>query len=223
MEKLLCATDNNTGSAHIYSTDVVMENLTFPLFVSSENLISGYNDVSSIFNWHSFGKRTGRDYKFIRERIREFYSQTTWEQLTLEEKKICCQYFLVSSSEMNSLFNINEQIEMGKLFHENSQKSREKRLEKITAELMNRLLPSEYNEIIEDIFSTNMLYNKYLLFGREGILEGDPVGIFDYIESRSGTIYENNGFRNKPFNPIGFNNNLEFSVYLMDFIKYGKY
>jgi hypothetical protein len=76
---------------------------------------------------------------------------------------------------------------------------------------------------MEDVFASTMLYHKYLLFGREGTVEGDPEGLFDYIDSRVGTSYENTGLKNKSISPSGFATVSDFADYLLDIIKYGKY
>lgn len=50
------------------------------------------------------------------ERIKEIYNITPWENLNSEEKKICCEYFVV----MDSLFSIDEQISTGRIFNKKS-------------------------------------------------------------------------------------------------------
>ena len=43
----------------------------------------------------------------------------------------------------------------------------------------------------------------YINFGVEGTTEGDNEGIFDYIQSVSGSSYENTGFATKGYIPEG--------------------
>ncbi len=46
--------------------------------------------------------------------------------------------------------------------------------------------------IMNDVSADNLL-ELYVRNGREGTLEGDPEGLFDYIEARSSTKYATTG------------------------------
>ena len=66
------------------------------------------------------------------------------------------------------------------------------------------------------------MIDAYVNFGVEGSLEGDDVGLFDYLESRVGTPFENTGLLSKGYNVEGMTIN-EFSERLMDVLKNGNY
>jgi len=174
------------------------ETFVYPYLKVSTSIEVGYKDFSSITNWYVYGDKTERDYKFIRDRIIELFQSIGWTNLTLEEKQICSQYFAVPKSNRNEIYTIEEQIELGSTYNRNSIESRKLRSGKASVEIRNRLIKSESNEILDDVFnvSSNM-FNTYIENGREGTIEGDPEGLFDYIESRIGTSFEGIGFKNK--------------------------
>ncbi len=199
------------------------ETLVSPYIKSSTVVDAGYKDFSSIFNWRHYGMKSNRDYKFIRARIQELYVSIGWSNLSTEEKEICCQYFVVLQVNQDEIYTIEEQIKFGETFHKKSVECRRHRSNKTSTEIYNRLQKVEADEIIDDMYTSTNLLNKYIEFGREGTVEGDPEGAFDYLESRVGTSYENTGFKNKSFVPSGMADMPEFSVYLMNILKTGDY
>ena len=70
---------------------------------------------------------------------------------------------------------------------------------------------------------TPNLRESYINYGREGILEGDPEGLFDYIRSQSGSSFEVAGFSSHSYTPVGYANMSEFSVKILDILKNGNY
>ena len=197
-----------------------------PIFLIEEIVSSGYKDISSIKNWAKYRHSLKRDYKFARERIKESYiAKGGWSNLDIEEKEIISQFFLTQKSKRDEIYSTEEQIIFGHSFHHNSVISRVSRTDKIMEEIFSRISDtSENKNIINDITGSSQILERYIKFGREGTLEGDTgSGAFDYLESRVGTEYENNGFRGHNYMPVGYNNMTEFSNYLVDILKHGNF
>jgi hypothetical protein len=98
-ELLLCAIDGDSSLPYIEAAFAPnIASLATPFFITDTVIAAGYGDVSSIINWHCYGKRANKDYTYVRERIKEFYAATTWVSLTTEEQQICCQYFVAIRS-----------------------------------------------------------------------------------------------------------------------------
>ena len=87
-------------------------------------------------------------------------------------------------------------------------------------QIFSRLTKAEQNILIEDIRRENLTYS-YIQFGVEGTLEGDSIGLFDYIKSRSGTIYALSGLSSKLFTPRGMPNMQVLANKLMQILKNG--
>jgi hypothetical protein len=123
-----------------------------------------------------------------------------FENLPLLEKKMVSRWFVVDANTRNLVYSLDEQVEHSKVFHLNSIAARTKRAQIVSIELYNRLKKEEINDIIND--ASALMYN-YVNFGKEGTLEGDGEGFFDYICARSGTSYASNGLASKNYTPSG--------------------
>jgi hypothetical protein len=195
-----------------------------PIFLAEETVSSGYTDVSSIKNWSKHGGSIHRDYKFVRDHIKSlFTSLGGWGGLDAEEKQIVSQNFLSTKTQRDEIYTTEEQVDHGVIFHTKSVKSRQSRANKVIGEIINRMQPTDHSSIINDIMGASQLLDKYINFGREGTVEGDSEGAFDYLESRVGTTYENNGFREYAYTPTGYSDMTDFSTGLMDILKNGNY
>lgn len=191
--------------------------------ISTNTQVAGYIDISTIRNWYIYGDRINRDYKFIRQQIKLLVIAIGWDSMTLAEKQLASQYFVVPIEYRTQIYTLDEQIKYGKAFHLESIKTRDHRIARAMGEIMNRLIPAECYVILEDLYTSMMILDKYVQFGREGTLEGDPDGLFDYVESRAGTMFAGAGFREKGFTPLGFANMTDFSTFIMDIVKNGDF
>lgn len=164
----------------------------------------GYTENTSIENLDNHAMKKGYDYKAVREQIKIVAATIGFQNLSIIEKELACRWFAVLKSDRDTVHSMLEQIKNGKLFHEASTVCRGDRLSSVISEIYNRLQSSEINELIDD---TSDLTDKYINRGREGTLEGDPEGLFDYIEARAGTYWDvfgsNPGLKGKNWTPIG--------------------
>jgi hypothetical protein len=223
--KLLIALFPGSTTDSIYELPLwkPSETTVFPYVKAALTVETDYKDCSSIENWYTYGDRTSRDYKFVRGQIQQLYTSIGWVSLTTKEKEICCELFIATKTERDELYTTEQQVDMGEKFHKKSVESRRKRTERATAELGNRLLKTEYEDVMDDISAGTNLFDKYVFFGREGTVEGDTEGIFDYLESRAGTSYATTGFIDKVFTPLGMADMTAFSSHIMDILKTGNY
>ncbi len=189
-----------------------------PPFIVSDILPPGdYVDVSSIENWKKYGRRTSKDYKFVRNEIKLLANAEGWSNLNASEKDIAAKLFLVNQSKRTELYTIKEQIKQGFRFHGRSIKVRDQRWSYAEMELLNRLGKTNWRTVWDDL-NENNLVSQYVNNGLEGTVEGDPVGLFDYLDARVGTVYEANGLRGK-----GFPNIDQITDMIIDIVKNGNY
>lgn len=194
---------------------------TGPHFQASDTVPSGYSDFSSIENWHLYGYETGKDYKVIRSEIKSLYQSIQWVNLSTTEKTICANYFIPPKIERDEVYTTEQQIMLGLLFHSNSIDARKTRYAYAAMEVYNRLTKVESEEVINDVVSNNLV-EKYISNGVEGTLEGDEEGIFDYVESVTGTSYQSSGLATKSYIPDGMSLT-QLIDRIMEILRDGKY
>lgn len=184
-------------------------------YTLAETLPSGFEECDTIEDWDKYGHHTGKDYKVRRKEIQtRVYTKIlgnpdNWDMLTLAEKKIASKYFLVPRVLRDTVHTDLEQNNNGLIFDEESCAVRSQRYKMIKPLLYNRLEMEDANEVIDDMWEiyakvngkeyTRSLVENYIMAGREGTLEGDPEGIFDYVLARTGTSFEHTGLLQKGF------------------------
>lgn len=219
-----------------WSVDDLGGNVPFKI---SDTVDTGYADISSIENYDEFGACTGKDYKYIRSCMKEFMLSivhedfSRWNDLSLNEKKVAIKY-LVSEIPVyltTQVYSIPELRVIGLEFHKNSLNCRDTRFNVCCGELFSRLSVNDANDIINDMDSCYdaggreyclLLGTKYIRYGREGTVEGDPEGLFDYLEARTGTSFETWGLAAKSITP-NYGTLQDCVDSLMDILKNGNY
>lgn len=192
---------------------------------------AGYQDVSSIeFWWYMYNHQNGvyftRDYKFIRNEIIILAYTTGWVNLSTAEKELVASIFAVGKTERDEIYTIEEQIQLGMEHHHNSTRARNSRLELVRLNIFNRIGKTDQDDISEE--SQDLLIH-YIEEGREGTVEGDVEGLFDYIDgdSRTGTTWDGTGagtgLRNKTYTIEGYTNCSDFADYILEVLKNGIY
>lgn len=185
--------------------------------VSSNSSESGYEDISSIENWEKFWTVSGRDYKFMRAEVSALVVAAGWSNLTTAQKAVASRLFVASKAQRDEIYTTEQQISLGLLHHKASVESRTLRYAKASMEVYNRLSPSESKIVINDV--TEIGY-RYMQYGIEGTVEGDPEGFFDYLEARTETTYTLTGLAAKGYTPSGMTL-AELVTRLMDICKLG--
>lgn len=77
-----------------------------PIIISLTSSISGYNNITSFQNWLRYCDDTHHS---IRLQMEYLYNETTWENLSLEDKKIVAKYFLVDKTKRDEVLTQQEQ------------------------------------------------------------------------------------------------------------------
>lgn len=176
------------------------------------------------------------DYKAHREAIRNAvnaksgfnpadpatYIGTNWAKLDAVEQSISSIYFVVPRAFRDLIHTEAEQIANGEVFHLNSVDARNRRSNKAISKLYNTLSFEDAQEVIDDV-EDNRILRKYIKFGREGTVEGDLEGLFDYVEARTGTGFTANGFKAKNYTPVNGQTMAQLASDLMKIIKDGDY
>jgi hypothetical protein len=180
-------------------------------FIAAETLTTDYRDITSIENWHTYGNNTGRDYRYVRDRIKELVialgsgsEATGFDLLSPQEKFIAVEHKIGSNEQRMAVVGMDNNIKLGLQYHKRVSDVRQVRAAYAIAELYNRL-PDHAEEILNEIMLMGgNLFITYAFFGREGTQEGDVyAGIVDYFYGREGTEFEGNGIAQKPWTPIG--------------------
>ena len=166
---------------------------------------TGFTEATTITNVIRYaGKVGGYDYKAIRSKVQVLAATTGFTNLSTPEKELTSQWFAVITADRDTIYTTEEQILYGKIFHQSSTACREDRIDRAISEIYNRLATSEIDELIDDVSDLN---RQYIESGREGTDEGDPEGLFDYIEGRATTTYASGGslpgLKHKGWTPIG--------------------
>jgi len=182
---------------------------------------SGYVDVNKIESWNRYGQLSGKDYKYVREKIKNLAANNGWNNLTLNQKTIAANWFAVNQSKRSEIYTIEEQVQLGLNFHLSSIAARELRFRKASMEVYNRLPKTEVDVIVQDIKNDNLAEN-YIQYGVEGTNSGDPAGLFDYVNATLGTIYQLTGIAAQDIHPIEITKQRLISK-LIDIVKNGNY
>lgn len=142
-----------------------------------------------------------KDYKYVRNKMITYITNAGgFTNLNTVEKEIAVRYFCVVKSDRDTVYTTAQQIQLGKVYYLNSVTSRQARMTAAMMEIYNKLSKTDADVVLDDVVD-NLLDVKYATYGREGTLEGDPEGLFDYIEARSGTAYVSTGLAAKGYTP----------------------
>lgn len=143
------------------------------------------------------------DYKKARCELKILVWGIGFNNLTLIGKRIASKWFVVPLDMRTTVHTLEEQLENGKYFHNESVAARKKRADAGISAMYNYLSIPDSFSVVDDIVNTYGLLDKYIKYGREGTLEDGMDGLFDYLCSRDGSMYSGAGFLNKNITPLG--------------------
>ena len=212
------ALPNKQFVVRIVGTSVVFtfnSELTTEEETTLANTYNSYNSytettfISIAKNW----KENYVDYKKARAALgTELTIRGGFSNLSTLEKKIASRWFLCVKSDRDTVHTFDEQVTNGYFWHINARISRNNRLDVAIIEVYNRLDSADADNVIDDLWEiflkingkqyTRSLAMNYINFGREGTVEGNPEGLFDYILARVGTSFELTGLKAKAITPI---------------------
>ena len=162
-------------------------------WIISETLQSGYADITSIENWNAIGFDL-KDYNYVRNEINLVLNQIGFNNLTLNEKKIVSQYFLVGKSDRDTVLPEEEQVNYWTILIENSQECRFSRWEAAKKYISYKLEPIDSSDLAK---STSELCNDYINYNIITLAKDGISGLFDYLKGEGG--YATNGYPSKSY------------------------
>jgi len=171
----------------------------------------------NIIHQHHKGEKP--DYIYNRDLLKELIvSDGGYEGLTTSDKLIACKWFLVNShterlaqhtadietrwtAEGKTYTELEVQVEASHVdqqwslrYHAGMKRARQRRVEMVTAFLINHIGPLSGIQVAHTL-EINNLTTMYVQFGNRGIQQGYPIqGLWDYLYSHTGTMFENQGF-----------------------------
>lgn len=183
-----------------------------------QSLEFGYEDVTnSILDWDMHGGVIGKDYKYIREKIKTLAGDLSG--LNDDEKLVSAQWMCPSpeDSQVQTLLSSDYNIYLEKWI-EGGKSSRELRWSACKKAAFSLVVESfsALNSILDD-----NLHEKYLE-GIESLNEDGFDGLIDWISSTNG--YTSSGLINGGYTPIDTNNTMQdISNILLNIVQNGNY
>lgn len=162
-------------------------------FIVNEIIQTNYQDVSSITNWYNYGYRV-KDYGYIKDRIKEITDNIGFYNLSLEEKKISSQFFVVGKTERDSVLSEQEQYDYWTVLISETQKSRFNRWESAKKYISYNLSTINSSDLAK---STTELCNDYINYNIITKVKDGVSGLFDYLKGKGD--YTTNGYPSKPY------------------------
>lgn len=193
-----------------YSQDDLGGNDLYKFIPDGDAVPEGYEDITDIYSLHKWGGSTRRDYKFVRDQIKQMVvdlgsgdEDAGFLLLPVEGKLVCCEHKIGSHALREAVVGTSNLVLFGLQYHKQVTEARQVRAAYVTSILWNRL-PNNAQEVLEEVISLqDNMFITYVFFGREGTVEGDPEGITDWLYGRAGTSFENTGLLQKNWTPSG--------------------
>ena len=193
-----------------------------PRFLAAGSLPQGYQDISSIENWNSFGPdligtATGfMDWKCLQREIKELANvivnndyDANWNNLNADEKLIVCNYLLskVPPAKFGAtVTNAAQRMQIALNFDLNNRRARGNwqsgtgRVEIMRVFLFGKLGKASALETFRDVVKEGLL--ELYEGGIEGSVEDGLEGINDFLLARSGTSYASTGLAGRNYSVI---------------------
>lgn len=158
-------------------------------FVCGNTVPTGYQDVSSITNWDSYGMLAGQDFKSVKYQIQLICTATGYANLSVNERIIANKYFASGVEYNNSDVTAAQQdIYFSTFFKPNSDECRKKRDSQASGYLMKMVYMGSlpYETVLLASSACTLLRTLYLRDGVCGIGYGDAVsGVMNFINCDS--------------------------------------
>jgi hypothetical protein len=201
---------------------------------------SKYDDITSMSNWIKYGKILCTDGYQMADRIKDIVDEIKWSGTTDEDKDILINYHIRERDKDSSTASTEKIMYlMGKglsqeeskeilqeaysRFHLIEVDSSTKRVtnEKLYTVISKYLNISDAGDLIK---ITHKLFDLYKTQGIRGINDGNAgEGLFDFLESTTGTSYETSGLREQGYVLNDSKTYDDFINEIMDILRYGNY
>lgn len=188
----------NSDGAQVKTDDKVSK--YFLVKTDYDFVANNATNVTSLENlllfWRNYNKI---DYKNFRLMYGIHVSERGFGGLSLFEKQMAAQHFVVDLAARSTVYTIAQQIEFGRIYHELSTACRNERMKKCQLTIYGRLNKSDWQVLLSDV---SPLLFSYINYGCEGTDSGDPIGVYDFLSAKPGTIFENTGMPKKNMYPL---------------------
>ena len=162
-------------------------------WIISETLQPNYADISTISWWNAVGYGL-KDYLYVREQIRGFYTTIGFANLTPEEQLIVSRLFLATKPERDQVMSETEQQYCWDDLVNQSQECRVKRWESAKKYISYKLSPINSSDLAK---SSSLLCNAYINYNIITLIKDGISGLFDYLKGEGD--YTANGYPSKSY------------------------
>ncbi len=182
----------NDGIPNLIFSDVEIEG-----YIPFDTIMQIYSVINYVGSLYYKGHYYIADFKFIRDEIKNKF--ILWDEHSVEEKDIFCELMIGAYPE-RVLYKGQSLIESLSLkYSEKVKDVRQNRLDYFKIFLYRYLDSYFAKSIIND---SKNIFNSYIR-GIEGTFKNDPVGIYDFIDSKVSNIYyQGIGIRGRELNFI---------------------
>lgn len=212
----------------------------FVVINSGDTIPSGYTNISSVKNWKEQGESLATDYLQYRSRVQDELDVNSWSGLTNEEKDIVIELYLQETNKTEEASNTEKVAHLmsvhgldlisakGKLISvfgphhikEVASCSARANCEKLYQVIAKYLSLADAGDLIK---ITHKLFDLYKSQGIRGTEDGSAgEGLFNFLESTSGTSYETTGLEQQGY-VLNTGTYADFINELMDVLRYGNY
>ena len=165
------------------------------------------------------------DFKQARCVLKIFYTeQGPWSKFTTGQKIVFAKYFVCTTFEALTVLTGDELTMYGYFFHQESIRSREKRIKMIVTYVLANIGPKHAAQNVVKTMEAQQLITNYISIGNEGTLEDNGLeGLYDWVESRAGTSYESSGFIHQQGINAQWGTLADHVPNIMNILKYGTF
>jgi len=199
----------------------------------AETASSEYEDITSLRHIWNNWQMTGRDFYYAYKVAKEYYNTLPvdlcgcdtasgiFHALSDDEKDAAVSLQVGPQTDRINFAGLTEVLTRNLNWNKLTYDSRLGRTQCSIVNLM-VYLPNNYKTAFVELVENETFY-KYIQFAIEGLLEGDPEGIFDYILGRVGSTWAGAGLVNKPWTPINNLTMVQVCDLIMAIIRDGDY
>jgi len=165
-----------------------------PYYVFSSSLnLDLYDDITSNLNWLNIAS-SNYDFIFCRDQISILTNSSEWSGLTIDDKKIASQLFVVDKQKRDEILTEEEQFIFWRDLVRNSINARYKRWEAARSYISYNLSQPDSSDFGK---STSVLCNDYINYNIKTSLEDGVSGLIDYINGEG--EYIETGYPSKTY------------------------
>ena len=161
-------------------------------FLFQESIPIDYQEITNMLEYEKYSTVTGKDYKFVRSKLKELYLSKGWDNCSTDEKKLVSSWFIErDKSKQLQVLSVNEYRYHAKIFDISSQECRTQRRESVRVEILG-YIGAKHGLAMLNQDKVKKVYDLYIQGIEKHEFDGQ-TGLIDYFNSEEGFL--NNGFR----------------------------